>query len=186
MDDREIIELYWVRSESAIVQTAEKYGRYSHRIAYAILRNFEDSEECVNDTYIKVWNSIPPQRPSNLAAYIARITRNLSLDKYRASTAEKRGAGHTETVLSELQYCIAGFDDGREFEDQLALVDVLNRFLGSLSPQSRKVFMRRYWYFSSIKEIANEYHMTEGKVKMLLLRVRRELKKYLEREGVSQ
>lgn len=186
MDDREIIELYWVRSESAIVQTAEKYGRYSNSIAYAILRNFEDSEECVNDTYIKVWNSIPPQRPSNLAAYIARITRNLSLDKYRASTAEKRGAGHTETVLSELQYCIAGFDDGREFEDQLALVDVLNIFLGSLSPQSRKVFMRRYWYFSSIKEIANEYHMTEGKVKMLLLRTRRELKKYLEREGVSQ
>ena len=186
MDDREIIDLYWERSESAITRTNEKYGKYSYSIAYAILGNHEDSEECVNDTYIKVWNSIPPQRPSNLAAYIARITRNLSLDKYRASTAEKRGAGHTETVLSELQYCIAGFDDGREFEDQLALVDVLNSFLGSLSPQSRKVFMRRYWYFSSIKEIANEYHMTEGKVKMLLLRTRRELKKYLEREGVSQ
>ena len=186
MDDREIIDLYWERSESAITRTNEKYGKYSYSIAYAILGNHEDSEECVNDTYIKVWNSIPPQRPSNLAAYIARITRNLSLDKYRASTAEKRGAGHTETVLSELQYCIAGFDDGREFEDQLALVDVLNRFLRSLSPQSRKVFMRRYWYFSSIKEIANEYHMTEGKVKMLLLRTRRELKKYLEREGVSQ
>ena len=133
-----------------------------------------------------VWNSIPPQRPNSLAAYIARITRNLSLDKYRASTAEKRGAGHTATVLSELQYCIAGSDDGREIEDQLAMVDVLNRFLGSLSPQSRKVFMRRYWYFNSIKEIANEYHMTEGKVKMLLLRTRRELKKHLEREGVSQ
>ena len=186
MDDREIIELYWNRVESAITRTDEKYGKYSHSIAYAILGNHEDSEECVNDTYINVWNSIPPQRPNSLAAYIARITRNLSLDKYRASTAEKRGAGHTATVLSELQDCIAGSDDGREIEDQLAMVDVLNRFLGSLSPQSRKVFMRRYWYFNSIKEIANEYHMTEGKVKMLLLRTRRELKKYLEREGVSQ
>ena len=184
MDDREIIELYWARSESAITSTARKYGRYSHTIAYAILGNFEDSQECVNDTYIKVWNSIPPQRPNNLAAYIGRITRNISLDRYRAYTAEKRGAGHTENVLNELETCVLGANDGRDFDDHLALTDILNRFLESLPPQTRKVFMRRYWYFSSIKEIAKEYRMTEGKVKMLLLRARGALKKYLEKEGI--
>lgn len=185
MDDREIIELYLARSESAIAQTAEKYGRYSHKIAYAILGSFEDSEECVNDAYIKVWNSIPPQRPNSLAAYIGRITRNLSLDRYRAYTAEKRGAGHAASVLDELESCIPSVDDGRGFDDQLALTDILNRFLKNLPPLTRKVFMLRYWYFNSIKEIAKKYRITEGKAKMLLLRTRRELRKHLEKEGVS-
>ena len=183
MEDREIIELYWSRSESAISRTAEKYGRYAHKIAYSILGSFEDSEECVNDTYIKVWNSIPPQRPNSLTAYIGRIVRNLSLDKYRSYTADKRGAGYTTSVLEELESCIPSADDGRSFDDQLALTEILNCFLMNLPPQTRKVFMSRYWYFNSIKEIAKEHRMTEGKVKMLLLRTRRELKKHLEKEG---
>ena len=185
MDDREIIELYWERSDNAIAQMAEKYGRYIHKIAYAILGNPEDSEECVNDTYIKVWNSIPPQRPDNLIAYIGRIARNLSLDRLRACAAEKRGGGHGVSVLDELGTCVPGTGDGRELEDQLALTESLNRFLENLPVPTRKVFMRRYWYFASVKEIAHEYRMTEGKVKMLLLRTRRELRQHLEREGVS-
>ena len=132
MEDREIIELYWSRSESAIIQTSEKYGRYAYKIAYAILGSFEDSEECVNDTYIKIWNSIPPQRPNSLAAYIGRIVRNLSLDKYRSHTADKRGAGYATSVLEELESCIPSADDGRSFDDQLALIDILNCFLKNL------------------------------------------------------
>ena len=170
MDDRDIIELYWARSENAVTQTVEKYGRYIHKIAYAVLGNPEDSEECVNDTYIKVWTSIPPQRPDNLMAYIGRIVRNLSLDRLRACAAEKRGGGHGVSVLDELGTCVSDAGDGRELEDQLALTESLNRFLENLPVPTRKVFMRRYWYFVSVKEIAHEYHMTEGKVKMLLLR----------------
>ena len=105
------------------------------------------------------------------------------MDKYRSYTADKRGAGYTTSVLEELESCIPSADDGRSFDDQLALTEILNCFLMNLPPQTRKVFMSRYWYFNSIKEIAKEHRMTEGKVKMLLLRTRRELKKHLEKEG---
>lgn len=184
MDDEKIIDLYWQRSESAIALTAEKYGRYTWAIAYHILSSVEDSEECVNDAYIRVWNSIPPQRPNSLAAFLGTIVRNLSLDRYRAQKAEKRGAGHPAMVLDELASCVPG-NDAASLDDRLALTELLNQFLAKQSPKTRKIFMRRYWYFDSVKEIAEMYALTEGSVKMQLTRTRRALKKYLETEGVS-
>ena len=182
MDDEKIIDLYWQRSESAIEFTVEKYGKYAYSIAYRILGNKEDGDECVNDAYIKVWNSIPPQRPGSLSAFLGAVTRNLSLDRYRANHAAKRGGGQAGIALDELALAVpenCGLDEG------LALTEALNRFLAELSPQTRKVFMRRYWYFDSVKEIAQRYGLSEGGVKMQLTRTRHALKKYLEREGVA-
>lgn len=184
MDDHSIVDLYWARCESAIARTAEKYGRYCHAIAYRILGSHEDSEECVSDTFIKAWNAIPPERPEHLDAFLGTITRNLSLDRYRKNTAEKRNGGHTLLVLEELRDCLPDRRGDGCLDDALALSDVLNRFLSALPPQTRRIFLRRYWYFCSVKEIAAEDHLTEGKVKMLLLRTRRKLKQHLEKEGV--
>ena len=185
MEDQEIIDLLFLRSETAVSALQQKFGGFCRSIISNILPDRRDVEECTSDTYLRVWNSIPPQRPDNLIAYIGRIARNLSLDRLRSCAAEKRGGCHGVSVLDELGTCVPGTGDGRELEDQLALTESLNRFLENLPVPTRKVFMRRYWYFASVKEIAHEYRMTEGKVKMLLLRTRRELRQHLEREGVS-
>ena len=185
MKDSQIVQMYFDRSEDAISQTAIKYGKYCHTIAYNILHNFEDSEECVNDTYLKAWHTIPPQRPQKLAAFLGKITRNLSIDVYRHYAAEKRGSGEIEMALDELGDCVAFLDSTNDCVDEIALVDILNSFLTSLSSQHRKIFMRRYWYVSSIKEIADEYGITESKVKMALLRSRNQLKTVLEKEGIA-
>ena len=185
MDDKQIIELYWAREKHAIAATAEKYGRYCHAIAYHILGNREDSEECVNDAYLKAWNAIPPQRPDSLQAYLGAITRNLSLDRYRSAGAEKRGAGQAALVLEELRDCVPAPGVSERMDEALTLRDALNRFLEALAPQIRIVFLRRYWYFLPVREIAASCGMSEGKVKMVLLRTRRKLKTYLEKEGIS-
>lgn len=185
MEDKQIVDLYWMRSEDAIVQTDKKYGKYCHTIAYNILNNSEDSEECVSDTYLKAWNSLPPRRPAKLSAFLGKITRNLSLDKYRYLSAEKRGAGELPIALEELSGCVPSSDNTEQIIEQMALVDLLNRFLASLSPEPRKIFMRRYWYVSSIQEIAEDYGLTESKVKMSLLRSRNQLKDLMEKEGVT-
>lgn len=163
MDDKQILDLYWERSEAAISETSKKYGKYCRYIAFNILHNDEDSEECVNDTYLRAWNSIPPNRPSVLKTFLGKITRNLSLDRYELLNAKKRNGGQMPLVFE----------------------DILNRFLSSLSLEQRKIFMRRYWYLSPIKEIATEYGMSESKIKMSLFRSRNELKKLLEKEGIS-
>ena len=185
MEDNQIIQLYFDRSEDAISQTAVKYGKYCHTIAYNILHNFEDSEECVNDTYLKAWLAIPPQRPRKLAAFLGKITRNLSIDVYRHYTTEKCGGGEMAIALDELGDCISSLGSTNDHVDEMALVDILNCFLASLSSQHRKIFMRRYWYVSSVKEIADEYGITESKVKMFLLRSRNQLKAILEKEGIA-
>ena len=185
MEDNQIIRLYFDRSEEAISQTAAKYGKYCHTIAYNILHNFEDSEECVNDTYWKAWNTIPPRRPKRLAAFLGRITRNLSLDKYRHYTADKRGGGELAVALEELGDCISSIGSMGDHTEEIVLVEVLNSFLASLSAEHRKIFMRRYWYVSSVKEIADDYGITESKVKMSLLRSRNQLKTVLEKEGIA-
>ena len=185
MEDNQIIRLYFDRSEEAISQTAAKYGKYCHTIAYNILQNFEDSEECVNDTYWKAWNTIPPRRPKRLAAFLGRITRNLSLDKYRHYTADKRGGGELAVALEELGDCISSIGSMGDHTEEIVLVEVLNSFLASLSAEHRKIFMRRYWYVSSVKEIADDYGITESKVKMSLLRSRNQLKTVLEKEGIA-
>lgn len=185
MQDSQIIELYFKKSEEAISQTATKYGSYLHTIAYNILHNLQDSEECVNDTYWKTWKIIPPERPKSLAAFLGRITRNLSLDKYRRYNAEKRGAGEVAAALEEIADFVSSIESIDDHTDEMVLVDILNSFLESLSAENRKIFMRRYWYFSSVKEIAEDYGMTQSKVKMSLLRSRNQLKTILEKEGIN-
>lgn len=185
MDDKQIVDLYWERSETAISETAKKYGRYCHYIAFNVLHNDEDSEECVNDTYLNAWNSMPPHRPSVLKTFLGKLTRNISLNKYKQLTAEKRGNGQMPLIIDELHECIPTTESMESIIDDMVLVDVFNRFLASLPVEQRKIFMRRYWYLSPVKEIATDYGMGESKVKMSLLRSRNELKHLLEKEGVS-
>ena len=184
MDDSKIIDLFWTRTEDAIIQTSSKYGKYCYTIAYNILYNNEDSEECVNDTYLKAWNAIPPECPNKLGVYLGKITRNLSLDKYRSYNAEKRGKGQLIRSLDELSDCIPDKRNAEQIIDNIVLVKILNSFLASLNRETRIVFIRRYWYMSSVKEIASDYGMTENKVKMMMYRARQELKMFLEKEGV--
>ena len=184
MKDQQIIDLYWARSESAISETATKYGKYCYTIAYNILCNEEDSEECVNDTWLKAWGIIPPQRPNKLSVFLGKITRNLSLDRYRHDSAKKRGSGQLSFALDELTDCIPATNTVEDVIDEIALVELMNRFLASLDCENRILFMRRYWYLSSIKEIADDYGLSESKVKMSLFRSRNQLKGLLEKEGV--
>lgn len=185
MDDKQIIDLYWARSENAISETADKYGKYCHYIAYNILFNDEDSEECVNDTYLKAWGVIPPQRPNRLSTFLGKITRNLALDRYKYNSREKRGNGQMPLVLDELAECVSATDNTEHIIDDMVVVDCFNCFLAVLPTETRKIFMRRYWYFSSIKEIAADFSISESKVKMTLLRTRNELKEVLEKEGIE-
>ena len=185
MEDSQIVDLYWKRSENAISETKNKYGRYCYSIAYNILHNNEDSEECVDETYLHAWNSMPDQRPSRLAAFLGRITRNLSLNRWEKETAKKRGAGQVDLALDELQECIPASDSTERIADDSELTDLINGFLASMSAEKRKIFMKRYWYFCSVREIAAELSVSESKVKMSLLRSRDELKQLLEKEGVA-
>lgn len=185
MDDKQIVDLYWERSETAISKTAEKYGRYCHYIAFNVLHNDADSEECVNDTYLSAWNSMPSHRPSVLKTFLGKLTRNLSLNRYKQLNAEKRGNGQMPLIIDELHECLPATENTASIIDDIVLVDVFNRFLASLSVEQRKIFMRRYWYMSPVKEIATDYGMGESKVKMSLLRSRNELKHLLEKEGIT-
>ena len=182
MEDKRIIELYWQRSEEAISQTTSKYGAYCRSIAWNILCNQEDTEECVNDTWLRTWDTIPPQRPRGLQTFLGKITRNLSLDRWRRNHAQKRDSG-VFLALEELEECVPGCD-GNMSED-IAIRDALNGFLGSLKPEHRKIFLRRYWYLSPVKEIAEDYCIGESKVKMILLRTREKLRVHLETEGIG-
>ena len=185
MDDSKIIELYMERSEQAISETSKKYGRYCHYIAYSILHNDEDSEECVNDTYLRAWNSIPPKRPSKLQTFLEKITRNLSLNKWEKLSAEKRGAGQTSLILDELSECIPAEQDAVNTVENMVIRDVLDRFLDELPAETRKIFVRRYFYMSPVKEIADEYGLSESKVTVTLFRTRGKLKFVLEKEGIT-
>lgn len=185
MDDNNIVDLYWERSEKAIAETTTKYGRYCHYIAYNILQNYEDSDECVNDTYIKAWNSMPPHRPDRLSAFLGKITRNLSLNRYEKNTTQKRGSGQMPLVLDELQECVPSCSSVEEAIDDMILKDALNKFLSEMALKHRIIFMQRYWYMCSIKEIAIEHKYSESKVKMILLRSRSNLKLFLEKEGIE-
>jgi len=185
MDDNMIINLYWERSESAITETANKYGDYCAKIAMNILRNKEDSDECVNDTYFKTWNSIPTQRPNILMAFLGRITRNLSLDKYKKRNAQKRGGNEIELLLSELENCVPSNSDVESEYEKGSIAKIIDSFLYSVDSESRIIFVRRYWYADSIESIAERFNMSESKVKSMLFRTRNKLKIYLEKEGVN-
>ncbi len=185
MDDSRIIDLYWARSEEAIHQTSRKYGPYCRTIAWNILQDREDSEECVNDTWLQAWNAMPPQRPSLLRAFLGKITRNLALDKYRFYGAQKRGGGEPHLALEELKDCVPHPSSTGQMADDLALTEALDRFLAGLKPETRKVFLRRYWYASPIQDIAIDYGFSVSKVKTTLHRTREKLRRHLEEEGIA-
>ncbi len=182
MEDKEIVDLYWARSENAIKETENKYGRYCHYIAYQILDNDCDAEEVVNDTYLKVWNTIPPNSPDSLKVYVGMISRQISLDRYDAQNAKKR-KGQFELVLDELAECIPSADGNDDIGESFALREALNKFVWSLPNKTQKIFVRRYWYSSLVSEMADEYGMTENNVNVLLFNTRKKLKKFLSREG---
>ncbi len=182
MQDNEIINLYFERLEDAIKETSNKYGHYCSTIAWNILGNKEETEECINDVYMKLWNSIPPNRPNKLSAYIGKITRNTAIDYIEKHNAKKRNNGQLDIILSELEKCVSVNTLDDEFNEKL-LVQYINDFLENLSIQNRKLFIKRYWYAYSIEEISSEFNMSKSKVKSILFRLRKKLKKYLEKEG---
>lgn len=185
MDDDRIVDLYWARSELAITETAKAYGHYCLAIANNILKNREDAKECVNDTYLKAWNAIPPLRPTVFRAFLGKITRNLSLNRYKEQRAEKRGGNEITLLYSELEDCVpSGSDVEAEYETN-HVMEVINSFLLSLDKEYRIVFVRRYWYADSVRSIAARFQMSESKVKSMLFRTRKKLKTYLENEGVT-
>lgn len=185
MNDEEIIGLFFERSELAITETKDKYWNYCHRIAYNVLCNYEDSEECVNDALLQAWNSIPPQKPGILKSFLGKITRNLALNKYKYNNAQRRNSEHLETLIKELSDCLPVNNDPAQLVEESFKVDCLNRFLCLQKERTRKIFVRRYWYMDSIHEIANDFGISESSVKMTLLRARNSLKTFLEREGVA-
>lgn len=183
MEDKEIIKLLWERSENALREVRAKYEKYCRCIALNILKNREDADDCVNEAYLKVWNAIPPQKPDSLCAFIGKITRNLSLDLYNKKSAQKRGNGEVQLVLDELSECIP-CNNSHDIAEDIVLRDALNGFLETLSDETRNIFMRRYWYMSTVREISADFSVSESKVKMTLLRTREKLRKYLEKEGI--
>lgn len=185
MEDWQIVALYWERAETAIAETSNKYAAYCRAICYCILGSELDSEECVNDTWLRAWESIPPHRPAVLKTFLGKIARHLALDRYDRRMAEKRGMGQVPLVLEELQDVLPSPDSTEQMVDSLALTEVLNRFLASLPAEQRNIFLGRYWYFRTIRELSAFYGVSESKVKMSLLRCRKKLREILEKEGIS-
>lgn len=179
MEDGQIIDMYFKRYEDAIVETKIKYGRLLVSVSMGILKNMEDALECENDTYMKAWNTIPPQKPNILSAFLSKITRNISLDRYDAMNAEKRGGGEMPLLLVELADTLG---DSIEI-DNIAITDCLNSFLENMKYEARNIFMRRYWFGDSISDIAKNLSCGESKVKMSLSRSRKVLKEQLESAG---
>lgn len=183
MEDMEIIELYWQRDERAVQESDTKYGRLCRSIALRLLESMEDSDECVSDTWLRAWNTIPPQRPEILRAFFAKITRNLALDRCRRASAQKRGGGELNAALEELSGCVSGGDLESEMERR-ELVRVLNEFLHSLDERERDIFLRRYWLADSVAAIAKRSGMSANAVSLRLMRLRTKLKEHLEKEGI--
>ena len=183
MEDEEIIALYLSRDETAVKQTAEKYGQRLRALSLRIAGDWQTAEECENDTYMEAWRSIPPHKPETyFYAFLARITRHLSLNCCRERSRLKRSAFVSE-LSAEMEQCIPSPDDEESRIDSLVLRQALNGFLGTISREKRNVFLRRYWYLDSVAEIAGRYALSESKVKTMLFRTRKQLRKYFEQEG---
>lgn len=183
MDDNGIIQLYWDRNDQAIRATSEKYGRYCKAIAKNILNSEEDAEECVNDAYLNAWNAMPTHWPEQLAAFLGKITRNLSFNRYRRSHAEKRGGGEITLVLDELADCVSDADNAERVIDRRELAEAVNSFVKSLPAKKRDLFVRRYWYADPVSDIARDHGMLPGTVSKTLERTRKQLKAYLTERG---
>ena len=183
MTDEGIVSLYWNRDEQAITETDLKYGKYCFTIAYNILCNKEESDECVNDTYNKAWNSMPPQRPVILSAFLGKITRNISLNRYKENNAKKRGGSQLPLILDELGDIASDMPGPDDELIRKQMVQAINDFLKYLSADKRVMFIRRYWYFDSVKNICLRYGFGQSKVLVMLKRTRDKLAEYLKKEG---
>lgn len=184
MNDSQIVDLYWQRDERAITETANKYGNYCYKIAYNILADSEDSEECVNDTLHGAWNSMPENRPSRLAPYLAKLTRWLSLKRLRERNTLKRSGNEISVALEELSESL---DSGESIQEQIELNELykaIEAYLDSIDEQMRNVFIARYWFMLPVSQIAEKFNFSESKVKSMLMRTRIRLKIYLEEEGL--
>lgn len=184
MEDLQILELFFARSEAAIQETDRKYGSYCYKIAFNILADPQDSEESVNDTYLSAWNSIPPRKPARLSTYLGKLTRNISIDRWRVTHAQKRGGGETPLALEELTKCVSGQPGVEEAIAQKEIAVSVNRFLAALPEAERTVFLCRYWYVNSMEEIAKKTGFSVGKVKSMLHRTRKNLAAHLQKEGL--
>ncbi|MBR6274042.1 MAG: RNA polymerase sigma factor [Lachnospiraceae bacterium] len=182
MEDKEIVGLFWERNEQAINESQNKYGSYCYTVSYNILEDRSDAEECVNDTWLKAWNAIPPNRPSVLATFLGKITRNLSFDRYKEKHREKRGGHNVDLVLDELEEIVSGKDDPEERYLRKELMREINRFLGKLPEKKRYMFIQRYWYGMTITKIAERFLVSENNATVTLSRIRKELKEYLEKK----
>ena len=185
MTDREIVELYHARDEEAILRTKEKYEKYLLKIAYNILNSHSDSEEGVNDTYLAAWNSMPPHKPDVLSAYLAKLTRRISIDLFRKKHREKRAGSEYAMSLSEWEECLSGGEMPEETLEANLLAEAINKFLRSLPVDARNVFIGRYYYMDPLQEVAAYCGMSESKAKSLLFRTRNQLREHLEKEGFS-
>lgn len=183
MEDSRIVDLYWARSEAAIGETAAKYGRYCHTIAYNLLSDHQDADETVNDTYLDAWDSMPPHRPSVLSTFLGKITRRLSIDRLRSRRAQKRGGGELWISLEELGDCVASKDSLEDKVQLRELVKTVNGFLSGLPKEERDVFVCRYWFLASIRDIARQFGTNENRIKTMLYRTRKKLHDHLREEG---
>ena len=183
MEDKRIVEMYWQRDEQALTLTRRKYGAYCHAIALQILHNREDAAECENDTYLRAWNAMPPDRPHALRPYLGAIARRLSLDRWRERKSQKRG-GEVALSLEELEECVSHPDTVPEAVEAAQVTAVLSDFLRSLPAAECDLFLRRYWYFDSVAQMAKRFGYSESKVKMTLSRTRDKLRAHLEKEGI--
>ena len=184
MEDRQIIELYWNRAEEAIRETSIKYGRLCQYIAQNILSSPEDSEECVNDTWLGLWNAIPPKRPERLSAFVGRVVRNLALKRFDYLTAAKRSP-EAVCSLEELEDCVSGRTSVEDEVENRRIEEAIDNFLWSLGEEKRTIFIRRYWYFDSIDHICLHTGYSQSKVKSMLFRTRQKLREFLESEDIE-
>ena len=184
MEDRQIVDLYWQRSDLAISETNQKYGRYCHTIAYNICGTKEDAEECVSDTWFRAWNLMPDRRPTVLSAFLGRITRNFAINLIQAKNRIKRGGGEAVLALDELEECIPGGTNPEQALEEKEFARAIGRFVSGLSKTEKKIFVLRYWYVASMDDIAETLGFSTGKVKTSLFRTRKKLKNYLEEEGL--
>jgi RNA polymerase sigma-70 factor (ECF subfamily) len=185
MQDDAIVSLYWERDEAAISETAKKYGKYLSKIAYNVLSDLEDTEECVNDTYMKAWNSMPPNRPGVLSTFLGKITRQAAIDIFRKKNSEKRRSSQFALSLSELEECVSAGDVTEQNVEIKELSASISNFLRTLSPEASGVFIGRYYFMDSIQDIAANFGMSQPKVKSMLHRTRIALKNHLEQEGYN-
>ena len=184
MKDVNIVDLYWKREERAVSETMDKYGGAFYSVTYGVLRSREDAEECVNDTYVKLWNSIPPAQPDDLGAFGCRVARNTALNRLKYESRGKRS--HTQVVCDELAECIPSGENVEAIVDRMALAHVISKFLSSQTPVNRMMFMRRYFYMDEIGDIAKMLHVTVPAVKMALHRMRKKFRLYVEDEGFPE